>query len=159
MVGGVGEGGKNTPQDPDPGDDPTGARKRAPSPKRPEEVDQGVWDDWLALRKAKKAPVTPTVLDMAQREAEKAKMPLTEFLRVWCVRGTQGLQADWIRPEERRQGPAVPAETFRERDERNARQRWEEMTGRVHPDNLKPAGLVIDITPAAAPLIPIGAAK
>lgn len=36
-------------------------------------------------------------------------------------------------------------ETFKERDDRNARARWEEMTGRTHPDNLpKNAATVID---------------
>ena len=29
-----------------------------------------------------------------------------------------------------------PAETFKERDDRNARKRWESMTGMVHPDNI-----------------------
>lgn len=29
-----------------------------------------------------------------------------------------------------------PAESFKERDDRNARSRWEEMTGQIHPDNL-----------------------
>lgn len=30
-----------------------------------------------------------------------------------------------------------PAESFKERDDRNARKRWEEMTGQVHPDNMQ----------------------
>ena len=30
-----------------------------------------------------------------------------------------------------------PAESFKERDDRNARKRWEEMTGQTHPDNMK----------------------
>lgn len=125
------------------------ARKRAnPPPKCPEGVDLAVWGDWLALRKSKKAPVTPTVIDMAQREAGKAGMTLTEFLRVWCARGSQGLQAEWLRPDERRAPASAPAESFRERDDRLARERWEEMTGRrrVAPGN------VIDITPATPEL-------
>lgn len=79
-------------------------------PDRPEDVDPQTWADWLALRKAKKAPVTATVLAGAVAEAAKAGMPLDAFLRVWCTRGTQGLQADWLKPHER---PAVnghPAE-------------------------------------------------
>lgn len=42
-------------------------------------------------------------------------------------------------------------ESFKERDDRNARARWEEMTGRIHPDNLPAAPtnveLVVDISP------------
>ena len=30
-----------------------------------------------------------------------------------------------------------PAESFKERDDRNARKRWEEMTGQTHPDNMQ----------------------
>jgi hypothetical protein len=30
-----------------------------------------------------------------------------------------------------------PVESFKERDDRNARKRWEEMTGQIHPDNLQ----------------------
>lgn len=44
----------------------------------------------------------------------------------------------------------MQAESFKERDDRIARGRWEEMTGRIHPDNLaapKHDGDVIDITP------------
>lgn len=84
------------------------ARKRAPptTPDRPEAVAEQVWLDWLALRRAKKAPVTATVLADAVAQAAKAGMSLEAFLRVWCSRGSQGLQADWLKPHER---PAPPA--------------------------------------------------
>lgn len=78
---------------------------RTPPPTRPEGVGEQVWTDWLALRKAKKAPVTDTVLSSAKDEAAKAGLTLEAFLRVWCARGSQGLQADWLRPNERA-GPA-----------------------------------------------------
>ena len=86
---------------------PSGAAPPSPkSTKRspvecPEGVSAQVWSDWLALRKAKKAPVTMTVVDGAHREAEKAGMSLDAFLRCWCARGSQGLHAEWLRPEER----------------------------------------------------------
>lgn len=85
---------------PDSGEKPA-ARKRAAPPDRPEDVAQQVWDDWLALRKGKRADVTATVLGEARQEAGKAGMTLEAFLRVWCLRGTQGLQADWLKPNER----------------------------------------------------------
>jgi len=138
VVGGVGEGG-----DPD-------ARKRAPTLKQPDDVDAQTWSDFLALRRAKKAPVTETVMKTARSEAEKARMPLAQFLAVWCARGSQGLEAAWMTPEERRpRAPAAArAESFRERDDRLARERWEEMTGRrrAAPSN------IIDITPATPEL-------
>ncbi len=76
--------------------------KRAHAPTRPESVDAQVWADWLALRKAKKAPVTPTVLERAEAEAKLAGLSLEDFLRVWCARGSQGLLAEWLKPDERR---------------------------------------------------------
>ena len=88
------------------------ARKRAPAVPVPcpDGVDEAVWRDWLALRKAKHAPVTPTVLDGAAGEAAKAGMSLEAFLRIWCRRGTQGLEADWLKSTERGQGASQPAE-------------------------------------------------
>jgi uncharacterized protein YdaU (DUF1376 family) len=74
-------------------------RSRAPA--RPPDVSEQVWKDWLALRKGKRAPVTETVLTEARKESEKADMTFDAFLRVWCARGSQGLQADWIKPSER----------------------------------------------------------
>jgi hypothetical protein len=67
----------------------------------PDDVDVQVWGDWLALRAAKKAPVTETVVKRARQEAAKASMPLNRFLEIWCGRGSQGLEADWLKPNER----------------------------------------------------------
>jgi uncharacterized protein YdaU (DUF1376 family) len=67
----------------------------------PSDVDQQVWGDWVQLRKTKRATVTQTVIDGARNEAEKAGMSLSEFLAVWCRRGSQGLEASWLKPNER----------------------------------------------------------
>ena len=67
----------------------------------PPDVGLQEWTDWLALRKAKKAPVTETVVKAARKEAEKAGISFNEFLAIWCARGSQGLQADWLKPNER----------------------------------------------------------
>jgi hypothetical protein len=67
----------------------------------PPDVDQQIWDDWKQLRKAKKAPVTETVVKGARKEAAKANMAFSDFLSVWCARGSQGLQADWLKPDEK----------------------------------------------------------
>ena len=76
-------------------------RSKATSVACPPDVDQQIWDDWKQLRKAKKAPVTETVVDGARKESIKANMSLNDFLAVWCSRGSQGLQADWLKPEDK----------------------------------------------------------
>lgn len=77
-------------------------RKRsAPAPSRPGDVDAQTWADWIALRTKKRATVSTTVVEEARRECAKAGMTLERFLQVWCMRGSQGLQADWLKPEER----------------------------------------------------------
>lgn len=70
------------------------------SPDRPAEVSEQVWKDWLELRRKKSAPVTQTVLAAATDEARKAGVTLQGFLEIWCLRGSQGLQADWLKPHE-----------------------------------------------------------
>jgi hypothetical protein len=78
--------------------------KRATSVACPPDVSQQVWDDWVALRKSKKAPITKTVFDGAVVEAKKLGWPLEKFLAEWCSRGSQGLKAEWIVPV--KQNPA-----------------------------------------------------
>lgn len=78
---------------------------RARPPPKPDGVPDQVWADWTALRKAKRAPVTATVIAEAQSEAGKAGMTLEAFLREWCVRGSQGLKAEWLAP---RPGATAP---------------------------------------------------
>ena len=74
---------------------------KSSTPKCPDDVEIQVWTDWLTLRKSKRAPVTLTVLDGARTEAGKAGMTLEAFLRVWCRRGSQGLEASWLKEHER----------------------------------------------------------
>ena len=125
-------------------------RKRSapPAVPRPEDVTERTWADWLQLRKAKRAPVTETVVNGARAEAAKAGLDLEGFLQVWCRRGSQGLEAAWLRPDERGPARAPPAQSFAERDREAGMQRWEEMTGRVHPDRRQqPGAVVIDLPP------------
>lgn len=75
-------------------------KERATSVACPPDVDKQIWEDWKQLRKAKKAPVTETVVNSARKEAAKANMSFSEFLSIWCARGSQGFQADWIKPDE-----------------------------------------------------------
>lgn len=121
------------------------ARKRAaPPPDRPTDVDEQTWADWLQLRRQKRAPVTPTVLDQARQESEKAGLTLQRFLAVWCSRGSQGLQAEWLKPHERAQAP--PAETPYQR---SMRERAERLTGGLasaRPPSERASLEVFDVT-------------
>jgi hypothetical protein len=62
--------------------------------------------------------VTQTVIDGAVREAGKAGMTLEAFLQVWCRRGSQGLEADWLRPDERSGSSSLQTETVYQRSMR-----------------------------------------
>lgn len=53
--------------------------------------------DWLALRKAKSAPVTETVFDLAMVAAKQAGVTLQQALEICCVRGWTGYKAEWIK--------------------------------------------------------------
>jgi uncharacterized protein YdaU (DUF1376 family) len=71
-------------------------RESATSVACPPDVSQQIWNDWVALRKSKKAPITQTVLNGAIAEAKILGWPLEKFLAEWCSRGSQGLKAEWI---------------------------------------------------------------
>lgn len=81
----------------------TSAKPKPSSPgiAKPDEVTAQTWADWLQLRAKKRAPVTLTVLAEAIKESEKAGLPLERFLAVWCARGSQGLEATWLKSDER----------------------------------------------------------
>jgi uncharacterized protein YdaU (DUF1376 family) len=64
---------------------------------RPDGVSESVWSDFLAMRKAKRSPLTQTALEAIQREADKVPMTIGEALMVCCARGWQGFKAEWVR--------------------------------------------------------------
>jgi DNA-binding transcriptional ArsR family regulator len=128
------------------------APRKAVSIDRPDEVDEQVWIDFLAIRKAKRSPLSATALAGIAREADKAGITLSDALVVCCERGWTGFRADWYASTASRTAAQQPVETFRERDQRLARERWEQATGQRHPDSQPAAGRrsdVIDIAPAA----------
>lgn len=96
--------------------------KRATSLIKPESVSDQTWTDWLQLRKTKKAPVTQTVINGAMDESVKAGMSLEDFLQVWCRRGSQGLEASWLKSDERPQ-TANKQQALEQRN-RTVAQRW-----------------------------------
>lgn len=76
-----------------PGD---GARKRSSAEAaRPDDVPEKVWQDYLALRKKHRAPLTDTALDGIAREAATARITLARALEVCCEAGWRGFNASW----------------------------------------------------------------
>lgn len=97
---------------------------RSPEATCPDDVDPQVWSDWVDLRKKKRTTASQTAIEGARVEAAKAGMSLESFLRIWCRRGSQGLEADWIKPHER------PASTGPITFADKARERMDALTGR-----------------------------
>ena len=58
-------------------------------------VSSSIFKDYLAVRKAKKSPLTKTALEGLQREAEKAKMSLQDVMQLCCERNWVGFKAEW----------------------------------------------------------------
>ncbi|HEY8606611.1 MAG TPA: helix-turn-helix domain-containing protein [Noviherbaspirillum sp.] len=81
-------------------------------------VDEQTARDWLQLRKAKKAVVTKTALEVIVKEAELAGIPLASALQLGCQRGWTGFKAEWVQPRQRaQQGPAGDAQRQADNEE------------------------------------------
>jgi len=65
----------------------------------PVNVEEAVWADFLALRKAKKAPVTVTALAGIKREADKANWSLARAITECVERGWTSFKAEWVTPK------------------------------------------------------------
>ena len=114
-------------------------KKSATDVSRPSCVSTQVWADFIAHRKAKRAPVTQSAIDLIAREAEKAGVSLEEALKTCCAMGWQGFRADWFLRDRQPAMRAAPIETYGEREEARKRRLYEEMAGR------RPAATVIDV--------------
>ena len=97
----------------------------------PNGVTDSVWQDWLSLRKAKRAAVTQTAIDGIAREASKAGVSLQVALETCCARGWTGFKADWLKDKGEQK-------SFAEKDYDFKRARWEAMTGRTQGEEMKP---------------------
>lgn len=58
-------------------------------------VDEQIAKDWLAVRKAKRAPLTETSLDELKIEAGKAGLSVAETISICAKRSWQGFKASW----------------------------------------------------------------
>lgn len=67
----------------------------------PDGVSVDLWNEFLAHRKRLKANVTPRVVEMLKKEADKAQMPLTEVLELILFKGWRSFEAEWIKNEQK----------------------------------------------------------
>ena len=82
-------------------------------------VTDSVWQDWITLRKSKKAAVTQTALDGIEREAKKAGVSLQTALETCCERGWTGFKAEWMEVKTTHQDKTLAAARAIFGDERN----------------------------------------
>jgi len=66
----------------------------------PDGVSQSVWNDFVKQRKAKKAPVSDTVITKIRNQAEKAGWSLEDALAEICARGWTGFNAEWVKEKQ-----------------------------------------------------------
>lgn len=107
--------------------------QRTSAPVCPQGVSEQVWKDFLAVRKAKRSPITETALLAIDKEAGKAGWSLEKALSECVARGWQSFKAEWVDKS------SNTKLSFAERDELLKRKKYEEMTGRPWPeDNAQP---------------------
>lgn len=82
----------------------------------PADVPEAVWTDFIALRKAKRAPLTETALKLITKDAEKAGYTLAAALEICCARGWQAFRADWVAPQKSPRGGSLAGMNYGDRN-------------------------------------------
>lgn len=75
-------------------------KKRSKGLTRPDSVSEQVWSDFVTHRKARKSPVTQTVLDTIEKEAAKVPCSMEEAIKTMIGRNWQGFKAEWVLNEQ-----------------------------------------------------------
>lgn len=125
-----------------------------PFPK-PDGVEQNIWNDFLDLRKAKRAPLSNTALEAIEREAASVGWTLNQAITEMVARGWQGFKANWVKEKQNGQSNAEGMGST----ERAARRAFSEITGgagqfgggraQVSPRDFGGSNPVIDALPNA----------
>lgn len=76
---------------------PRKARTSVAAVERPNDLPEQLWQDWLELRKAKRAPLNTTTINTFRAEAQKAGITFEEAVSFSVANGYQGFKADWYR--------------------------------------------------------------
>ena len=78
---------------------PKKQKTKSASLEKPCDVSEQVWQDLLALRKAKKSPLTISAWNIAKKQIDEAQAKtnhtLEQILLAWIERGWQGFKAEW----------------------------------------------------------------
>ena len=72
--------------------------KREPVLVCPDDVPESVWEGFLAIRKAKRAPLGNIAMDGIKREASRAGISLSVALEKCCEKGWAWFDAEWVKP-------------------------------------------------------------
>lgn len=123
------------------------SRATSPQVERPEGVSEQVWNDWLRIRKEKRAPLTATAWEGVKREAAIAGITPAEAVRHAAESGWQGFKAAWLKRDAAKNGHA--SMSFAERTTEAKAQRIAELTGGLANSPLrttKPETIDVDTT-------------
>ena len=63
----------------------------------PDGLDVSVWQDWLKIRKSKKAPLTATAWRLFVNECEKAGWTIEQAIKECCLRNWASIKAEWVK--------------------------------------------------------------
>ena len=78
---------------------PKNQKPKSASLEKPCDVSEQVWHDLLALRKAKKSPLSVSAWNIAKKQIDEVQTKtghtLEQILLVWIERGWQGFMAKW----------------------------------------------------------------
>jgi hypothetical protein len=110
--------------------------KRETKTEPPEGVSLEVWTSFVKQRKAKKAQITDNVMRSIAKEANIAGWTLEAALNEIVVRNWQSFKADWVADKQ----ASNRAVSFAQQERELGWKRWQEMTGREHPDRLAHEG-------------------
>lgn len=127
--------------------------KNTKAVKRPDDVSENIWADFLVIRKAKRSPITQTALDAIRREGDKVALSLDAVLGICCARGWQGFKSEWLANAQTAKAAPV---SFAQQERELGWARWEEMTGREHPDRLAHQGKAQFFDVQATDILEIG---
>lgn len=78
----------------------TEGKKKATSVACPDSVSQQVWDDWMTVRKEKKAKtLTETGWNQFVKQVEKANWSIEQAISHCCLKQWVGFEAAWVAPK------------------------------------------------------------
>jgi uncharacterized protein YdaU (DUF1376 family) len=66
----------------------------------PDGLDVSVWQDWLKIRKSKKAPLTETSWKLFIKECDKAGWTIDAAVKECCLRNWASFKAEWMKEKQ-----------------------------------------------------------